>query len=94
MWRAQTFQDILTAVIRNPDWIVLLVEVCGVVYFFRMIHLACMKVRRAMFTVKVILVMFALSAIVYACWNYLYINGENPFTHATLENYNGYMIYE
>lgn len=84
----------MTAVINNPDWIVLLIEACGVVYFFHMIHLACMKIKRAMFTVKLILIMFVLSAIVYACWNYLYINGKNPFTNATLENYNGYIIYE
>lgn len=79
---------------RNPDWIVLLIEACGVVYFLRMVHLAVLKVKRAMFTVKLILVIFILSAISYACYNYMYIDGINPFTHKTLENYHEYIIYE
>lgn len=94
MWRIQTIQDILTALIRNPDWFVLFLEACGVVYFCHQINLMVLKVKRAMFTVKLILVIFVISAIVYALWNYLYINGVNPFTGAVLENYNGYYIVE
>lgn len=92
MWRIQTIQDILTALIHNPDWFVLFVEVCGVVYFIHLVNLVAHKVKRAMFTVKLILVIFVFSAIVYACWNYLYIDGVNPFTGAIMEGYNGYVI--
>lgn len=72
----------LMALINNPDWIVLFIEVCGVFYFFHLIHLARLKVVRAADTVKLIIILFVLSAIVYACWNYIYIDGINPFTHA------------
>ena len=82
------------ALIRNPDWFVLFLEACGVVYFCHQVNLAALKVKRAMFTVKLILVIFVISAIVYALWNYLYINGVNPFTGATLERYTGYYIVE
>ena len=80
------------ALIRNPDWFVLFLEACGVVYFCHHVNLAVLKVKRAMFTVKLILVIFVISVIVYALWNYLYINGANPFTGATLEGYNGFYI--
>lgn len=89
MWRAETFQNLLTALINNPDWIVLFIEVCGVIYFFHLIHLMRLKVARAASTVKLIIFLFIFSAIVYACWNYLYIdmgNGlVNPFTGAVQE---------
>lgn len=89
MWRAETFQNLLTALVNNPDWIVLFIEVCGVIYFFRMIHLAVNKVKSAIYTVKIILILFIFCAIIYGCWNYLYIDMGNelvnPFTGAIKE---------
>lgn len=91
MWRAETFQNLLRALFNNPDWIVMFIEVCGVIYFFRMIHIMTLKVKRAIWTVRLVLILFVLSAIIYACWNYLYIdmgNGlVNPFTGAVQEVY-------
>lgn len=83
MWRTETANNILTALWNNPDWLVLTLEVFGAVYIFRLVVGIRRRIREAGETMAMILVFLAFCGIVYVLWNYLYIDGVNPFTGAT-----------
>lgn len=83
MWRTETANNILTALWNNPDWLVLTLEVFGAVYIYRLIVGIRQKLREASETMAMILVFLVFCGIVYVLWNYLYIDGVNPFTGTT-----------
>lgn len=78
-WRYETIVEFLKAVTRHPEWVTVTLEVFGVAYFCKLLWGIYLKIHRAAVIMRGFLMFLAFSLIVWICWNYVYIEGVNPF---------------
>lgn len=78
-WRYETIVEFCKAVARHPEWITVSLEVFGVAYFCKLIWGIYFKIHRAAVIMRGLILFLAVCGIVWVCWNYVYIEGVNPF---------------